>query len=286
MIISSKELASTCISTKHVELSEGIKSKLTPQQLLTVERHRKTLDFLAFRYQVSSGAISAGFLIAPIFSKKKKLPVMVYLRGGTADFGIVNAGAMYLQLATMAKLGYIVIGTQYTGNSLGSGTDTWGGEDLGAVMYLEDIIKDLKRADDRNVTVIGGSRGATMMYMALRKGFRAKYAVAIAGVSDLEEWITHRVDMKEVFLGMFGADLIKALKTRSVVNWIDELPKDTKYILVHGQKDQVVSVSQSEKLATLMKQYGLRFELHMLQGLDHHITTANPQVIAIINSLQ
>ena len=281
-MIDPSELVKTCISSKVVELSDGIRAKLSPAQLEIIDRRTRDLEFLAFRYSVSSGAISAGFAIASKSSDQDKLPVIIYLRGGTRDFGVINAGTMYLQLAVLAELGYIVIGTQYTGNSLGSGTDTWGGEDLDAVMYLHEIIAQLDRVNNDDVTMIGGSRGAAMMYMALKKGFQAKRAISLAGVSDLSSWIEAREDMRDVFSEMFGDDMTHELNARSAVRWVNELPKQIKYTLIHGSNDLTVPLIQSEKLAELMDREGLNYDLHVLADYDHHITVSTPAVLDIL----
>lgn len=282
MIITHEDLKDTCLSSKDIEFSDTLLSKLTAEQRTIIDIRKNILGFTAFRYVISTESISAGFLIAPKQSAMEKLPVIVYLRGGTGDFGIINAGAMYLQLASLAELGYIVIGSQYTGNALGTGTDTWGGEDLQAVMYLQKIIQSLQRADSQAVTMIGGSRGAAMMYMALKRGFQAKAAISIAGVSDLAKWVEGRLDMRETFSEMFGKNIDEDLAVRSAVNWVEDLPKSVHYTLIHGTEDKTVPARQSQELHKRMDRAGLYVDLRIVSGKDHHITVGNPEVIEVI----
>ena len=283
MIIAHEDLRDTCLSSKDIVVSDSILSNLSAEKRAVVERRKATLDFLACRYIISTGSISAGFIIAPKQSTKRKHPVIVYLRGGTGDFGIVNAGTMYLQLAALAELGYLVIGTQYTGNALGTGTDTWGGEDLEATMYVQRIIQSLPRVDAQAVTMIGGSRGATMMYMALKGGFQARAAISIAGVSDLAKWVVSRPDMREIFCEMFGTSIDEELAARSAVNWVEELPKSVRYILIHGAEDETVPARQSQELHKRMDRAGLHVDLRIVSGKDHHITVDSQEIVDIIS---
>ena len=123
----------------------------------------------------------AGFVVAPK-TINAPLPVIIYNRGGTADFGLVNTGQIMLTLATLASWGYVVIGTQYTGNKLSDGKDEWGGMDLDAVQQLSVIIDSLDCADSTKIYMLGGSRGAMMSYMLLRRASWIKAFVQSLGL--------------------------------------------------------------------------------------------------------
>lgn len=90
--------------------NEGSFKEQIPRRKHT--RFSDRLDCAFFEYQVDGFTIG-GFLIAP--RGEHQQPVILFNRGGTAEYGRMNFAALFLKAFWLADAGYAVIGTQYRG---------------------------------------------------------------------------------------------------------------------------------------------------------------------------
>ena len=99
-----------------------------------------------------------------------RAPTIVYNRGGSGEFGAIRIGWLFTgTIAALARAGYIVIASQYSGVAGGEGVDEMGGSDLQDVLNLHKIIKGLSFCDAKRIGMYGFSRGGIMTYRALRE---------------------------------------------------------------------------------------------------------------------
>lgn len=228
----------------------------------------------------SGGLKIAGFLYKPVGKPDRKLPVIIYLRGGNADFGAMKPWT-YDGFYDFLKAGYIVLGTQYRGGPGSEGADGYGGADLDDVRALVPLAQSLGYADTENLFLWGGSRGGMQTYMLLRSGFPARAAALRAGSADVRTNGSLRPNLVEVFrkrIVGYEADPLGTLNARSAVLWADEIK--VPMILFHGSADWRVRVSETLAVAQRLAEAQRDFELHVYAGDDHSLTLNRDHAIA------
>jgi len=262
-------------SVRKVALTLDIKEKIGVPFVKVAQTNEKHVNVFVYQYE-SNGNLVSGFLIEPKLKKGKleKLPVIFFNRGGNRDFGIVRIGSFFLALAEMARWGYIVIGSQYSGNVLSEGVDQFGGEELADIENLYPILKKLSRADTKRIGMYGGSRGGMMTYLMLKKVPWIRAAVTVAGVANLSRSEKLRPEMKKVHREIMGArtGFASALKARSAVFWADKFPKKVPLLMMHGSADWRVSPLDSIELSQKLYEQKVPFRFVLFEGGDHSLT--------------
>ncbi|WP_199610059.1 alpha/beta hydrolase family protein [Flocculibacter collagenilyticus] len=258
-----------------------------PQSLY--DENKAAIECYDFTYQVD-GLSVAGYYLAPKDMHPeqgdKKLPVLVFNRGGNAGFGAVKFGKKLGFLSELAKSGYIVIGSQYRGSSRfleNNGHDEFGGQDVNDVLALMDLIKTIPSADAEHIGMFGWSRGGMQTFLAAKHLPNLKTLVAIAGNSDVEKALAWRPAMNRVYqrrVPDFEKNRTEALRQRSVVHWLDKLPKHAPILLLHGDQDKRVNVAQSVELAELLKKNNHPHQLVVFSGGDHGLYQHRKELVS------
>lgn len=245
------------------------------------EQRQQQIDCQIFVYE-SDGHLVEGVMLNPgkNLSADNKLPVVIYNRGGNAEGGKWYFGAVQQALIPLAEQGYIVIASQYRGaTGFPSGIkaqpllDQFGGNDVNDIKNLLPIIDGMANADNQRIAMKGASRGGMMSYLAAREMPQLKALIVEAGVADLESQIPKRPDMEKNVYSRYMPDYATEkpalLKARSVLHWLDKLPPQLPILLVHGDKDWRVDVSQSQDLAKALAEKGHPHKLVVYPGADH-----------------
>jgi dipeptidyl aminopeptidase/acylaminoacyl peptidase len=250
----------------------------------TPEEHAERVAYAGFECRAivyaSGGLKIAGFLYKPVGQPEHKLPVVIYLRGGNADFGAMQAWT-YDGFYDFLKAGYMVLGTQYRGGPGSEGADGYGGADLDDVRALVPLAQSLGYADTENLFVWGGSRGGMQTYMLLRGGFPARAAALRAASGDVRTNALSRPALEEVFrkrIVGYEADPVGTLNARSAVLWADEIT--VPMILLHGSADWRVRVEESLDVARRLADARRDFAMHVYAGDDHALTLNRDDAIA------
>ena len=68
------------------------------------------------------------------------------------------------------------------------------------------------------------------------------------------------------------------LEKRSVIKWIDKLPKQAPILLLHGDKDKRVNVKQSVQLAAALKNENHPHKLVVYPGGNHGLKRESKKV--------
>ncbi|MEM7803395.1 MAG: S9 family peptidase [Pseudomonadota bacterium] len=129
-------------------------------------------------------------------------------------------------------------------------------------------------ADPDRVCIIGGSYGGYAALMgAARDGDLYRCAASLNGVSDLPallkssyRYVGGRARTRHI--GRLYQDRAQ-LRANSPVNLVEAV--DTPILLVHGEKDRVVSVSQSRKIAKKLERKGKAVEYFELPEGTHSL---------------
>ena len=125
------------------------------------ERAAAAVDCRSVFYE-SDGFRIGGYLLMPNDAGDRKLPVIVYNRGGNGSYGaIVFAEALY-SMAPYAEQGFLVVASQYRGFTDSEpekyGFDEFGGKDVRDVEKLIELAARLPNADMDNVFLLGARR--------------------------------------------------------------------------------------------------------------------------------
>lgn len=192
-----------------------------------------------FRYP-SDGLSIIGFIN---YASEQGNKLMVILRGGNRNFGILNPASNL----TCYK-DYAIIGTLYRGG-LSEGVDEFGGADVNDAKNLVDFIPTLEKnlqtkLMDRSKFLLGGSRGGMQMFLFLTRYpemqtyFRK--VVSLSGLYDLELLQSNRPDMIKMFKRDFGLTTENAKEWfayRSPIQHIDQIDSNLPILLLEGTND-------------------------------------------------
>jgi dipeptidyl aminopeptidase/acylaminoacyl peptidase len=228
---------------------------------------------------LSDGLRVVGFIVKPA-QIESRLPVILFNRGGGLEYGnITKENLIYLSF--LASQGYILIASQYRGNSGGEGREEFGGKDVDDVLNLIPLAESLPFTDPSRIGMLGFSRGGMMTYLAIKEGAPVRAAAVVGGLSDLVQFFQEagKDNMKRVMRQLVGPD-IEGLKKRSAFEWPEKI--NVPVLILHGGEDRVVDVSQAKNLAEKLKEFGKPHQLVIFPKGDHGINNLRPQRDRII----
>ena len=239
------------------------------------------VEMKIFFYE-SDGLKVKGYMAYPK-DTSKKLPVIIYNRGGNREFGNLNKYKMTFIIAKAASWGYVVLGSQYRGNDGGEGMEEFGGSDVNDVLNLVDVAKSIPFADEAKIGLYGWSRGGMMTYLTLMKSNKFKAAAVGGAVTNLKEMDDKRGGEMGVYVYselMPGYEKNKdsVMAIRSAIYHADKLPKTTPILLLHGTSDWRVIPEQSLKMALELQKYNVPYRLVMFEGGDHGLREFRKEV--------
>lgn len=273
------------IKTRPVDVSQTpIFKKIARKGELEPEfAYVDSIDIRAMVYE-SDGLMVTGFVVAP--KAPGNYPCVIFNRGGNRDFGRLLVANAVMQMGRVAADGYVVIASNYRGNSNSEGREEFGGADVNDVLNLIPALAEIENADTSRIGLFGISRGGMMTYLALKRDPRFKTAVVLGGVADLFETREARPDMEShVFAELIPhyADSAEIqLSRRSVVRWPEALDADCPLLMLHGTKDDRVAVAQADSLAHLLSRLDRPFRLMRFHGENHGISGRQADVMAYI----
>ena len=247
------------------------------------DKIKNNIECIDFTYQVDGFTI-AGFYLKPKQSIHKKLPVIIYNRGGNGNYGAAPFDTKVGKLAELAKQGFIVIGSQYRGSSLSilnNGKDEFGGADVRDVLALTQLLDEIPNTDSTRIGMYGWSRGGMQTYIAAQSLPNIKAIAVGAGVSNQELALKIRPKMENVLIKRvpnFKENRAEELEKRSVIKWTDKLPKKAPILLLHGDKDWRVNVEQSIQLAAALKKENHPHKLVVYPGGNHSLKRESKKV--------
>ncbi|RDK85840.1 UNVERIFIED_ORG: prolyl oligopeptidase family protein [Idiomarina abyssalis] len=198
-----------------------------------------------------------GILLTPKIENDEKVPVVIFNRGGNGRFGALNYSSIFLHLKPIAEMGVAVLATQYRGgmeltDGPAESVDEFGGSDVKDVINIVRLASQLPYVDENQIHMVGFSRGAMSAFISLKELSNIKSLTVLGAPSDLFKTIEERPEMEKVFdyrVPSFTSNKESELRKRSVVYWLDELPDELPILILHGAKDERVSVEQAKILA-------------------------------------
>lgn len=240
----------------------------------------KGLDLYSIAFE-NEGLLITGFLIQP--KGAQNTPVVVYLRGGNRDLGLLKMMTMMDPLAEFALKGYSVVAINYRGSSASQGADEFGGKDVGDLGYLLQSLSSLPGLDTSRVALLGVSRGGMMSFQVMKQKPNVKAVAIIGGLSNLLTNRDFHPEMKEVFAELiprYAESPEDVLKERSVYYWTEELP-EIPLLLFHGRQDVHIDVNDSRALVKKLqaRDYPVQYREY---DDNHGVTAHREEVIELI----
>jgi len=232
---------------------------------------------------LSGGLKVVGFIWKPVDTDGKKLPLVIFNRGGNREFSKLTPqtkGGFFDYLSS----GFVVIGSQYRGNDGGEGREEFGGGDVEDVLNLIPLARSLAYVDMNNVFVAGWSRGGMMTLLALKRGLAVNAAAVVGGMADLVSARRQRPSMADVFRELIpglAADKDESLRARSAVFWPEAL--QVPLLIQQGGADwRVDPGTNALALAARLQGLGAPYELVVYAGDDHGLSYNGPEADARI----
>jgi dipeptidyl aminopeptidase/acylaminoacyl peptidase len=203
-----------------------------------------------------------GWLVPPLnLDESKKYPLILYIHGGPHG---MHGYSFNATVQALAAKGYGVLlinprGSSGYGQKFADGcVNDWGGGDYRDLMRGVDVALDKFPFLDKNrMGVMGGSYGGYMTNWIVTQTDRFKAAIASASLSNLISFYSTSLyqDLIHAEFAGFPWDNYDKLWERSPLKHIKNVKTPT--MLVHGENDHDVHITQAEEMYTALKMRGV-----------------------------
>ncbi len=207
-----------------------------------------------------------GWLVPPLnVDEKKKYPVILYIHGGPHG---MHGYSFNATVQALAAKGYGVLlinprGSSGYGQKFSDGcVNDWGGGDYRDLMRGVDVaLEKFPYLDKNRMGVMGGSYGGYMTNWIVTQTDRFKAAIASASLSNLISFYSTSLYQDLVHAEFNGMpwDNYEKLWDRSPLKHIKNVKTPT--MLVHGENDNDVHITQAEEMYTALKMRGVETAL-------------------------
>lgn len=219
----------------------------------------------------SGGRRVKGYVVHPK-DISREYPVVLYARGGSKDFGIITDKVLTFMLARIASWGFVVLATQYSGTDGSEGKDEYSGMDLDDLENLKNVAEELPYADSEDIRALGGSRGGLMIANLCRRVSWVKRVVLECPELDVIDNYQRRPELQRFRSDMYDVFDESLNRAKSPIYHVDELCRDTQYVLIQGGRDWRVSPEKVIELFGKMRQEELQVDLHFFDREEHQIS--------------
>jgi dipeptidyl aminopeptidase/acylaminoacyl peptidase len=221
---------------------------------------------------LSDGLKVVGYIWKPKVSAGKKLPLVIYNRGGFREVGKLWPWARF-GFYDFVSHGFVVIGSQYRGVDGGEGQDELGGADVRDVLNLIPLAKSLGYVDINNVFMFGESRGGAMTYLALKNNILVNAAAVRSAGTDFLGNLKDRPDFGKVYQQLipdYDKRPDEALRERSAIAWAEKI--NAPLLILHGGADELVGAGRTLAFAQKLQELGKTYELIIYSSDDHNLS--------------
>jgi len=214
-----------------------------------------------------------GFIAKPKHMEpNQKFPLIIFNRGGNKDYGVITkSNVQYLEY--LSSLGYVVMASQYRGNSYSEGIDELGGKDLNDVKCLIEIAKSTTYVDTNNIGVLGYSRGGLMAYLLSKDSDEIKTLITVGAPTDLLLGSKNRPELYNQVLNKLIGDSISKREEfikRSPLYWFDQLNEPM--LIIHGSDDKKVNIEHSKRLMDSLEKSPNKITPLFIEGGNHSLS--------------
>ncbi len=212
------------------------------------------------------------------FGRGEVLPCIIWNRGGSKERGAIDRFTAKGMFGQLASWGFVVFASMYRATFERDAHDEFGGSEVNDILNLMEIAKDIPFADTSRWAMEGWSRGGMMTYLALRKRHDVKAAIISGGITDVAECCTTVPRIQAAIQRVIETEGPSAQENRSAIHFAHELPRDCKYLLIHGTKDDTVPPTQALKITSRFLELGMHFRLVLLEEGDHFLKGKKKEV--------
>lgn len=231
---------------------------------------------------MSDGLKVAGLVWRPSDQGTKRLPLIIFNRGGNRDFGRI---APWHPFHRLAAEGFVMLASQYRGVDGGEGTEEFGGGDVHDVMNLLPVAQSLGYVDMENVFLLGWSRGGMETFLAVKRGMKVNAAAVGGPLLDLvAEGKRRPALVTEVWAQLipgFETKRDELLKERSAMYWPEKI--NVPVLIMHGGGDWRASPAETLTFAQKLQAAGTKYELIVYGNDDHgisgHVADRNRHIV-------
>jgi dienelactone hydrolase len=231
-------------------------------------RNSAEVELLKIRY-ASDGLSVAGFIAKPKRVEGKRLPVIVFNRGGLGNGVIGMSNFNFIaEMMRYAAEGFVVVASQYRGVDGAGGKDEVGGADLNDVHNVIKVARALPYADAKELFMWGYSRGALMTLQLMRDGVPVRAAVLVGAPTDYRAELPAAEPFYRAAFPDYDRRKDEHLRNRSPILWVEKL--DAPLLILHGGADNL-SPRHSLNLAQKLEELGKVYELVVYHGDNHPV---------------
>jgi dipeptidyl aminopeptidase/acylaminoacyl peptidase len=216
---------------------------------------------------MSNGLKVKGMLAEP--KEEGKYDGFLYLRGGIKNVGKVRPA----RIAQFAAEGFIVFAPYYRGNQGGEGNEDFAGEDREDAFAAFQLLQSYPKAG--RIHVFGFSRGGVMALLTALQYPETASIVTWGGVSDMSLTYQERKDLRRMMKRVIGGTPEKypdRYQERTPLYRLEELTAPL--LIIHGVKDQNVTVEHSYRLERRLKSLNKSVESWYFDEFTHYFPPA------------
>lgn len=242
------------------------------------------------RFKSFDGTAIQGWLMKPIgWREDRKYPLILSIHGGPHG---MSGWAFNPSFQVYAARGYAVLylnprGSSGYGQKFSDGTlNQWGGGDYKDLMLgVDEALRKYPWIDQNRMGVTGGSYGGFMTNWIITQTPRFKAAVAVASLSNLVSFYSTSLyqDLIHAEFGGFPWDNYDQLWQWSPLRYIKQAQTPT--LLIHGEQDNDVHITQAEEMYTALKRRGVESVLVRYPREGHGLREPNHRVDALERTL-
>lgn len=235
-------------------------------------RNQRELELLKIRY-MSDGLKIVGFIYKPVKTAGKKLPVLIFNRGGLADETIGPENFRYIyEMHRYASEGFVVLASQYRGAGGSEGKDEIAGADTDDVINLLPLARSLGYADMKRIFMWGFSRGGMMTLQAIRRGVPLRAAVVVGAPTDLTTNLNNPgwVEFARTIYPDFETRKEEHVRNRSAILWAEQI--NVPLLIISGGADRGVTPPKVMAFAQKLDELGKLYELVIYAKDDHPVS--------------
>ncbi|AZB44937.1 S9 family peptidase [Bacillus sp. FJAT-42376] len=218
---------------------------------------------------LSGGLKVKGLLAEP--KKEGEYDGFLYLRGGIKGVGMVRPA----RIVQFASEGFVVVAPFYRGNQGGEGNEDFAGKDREDALSAIDLLKRHPKTSKGRIHAFGFSRGGVMALIAGNERKDLCSVVTWGGVSDMVLTYEEREDLRRMMKRVIGGTpnkLPQEYYWRTPLHNLENMKAPL--LIIHGVKDQNVSVEHSRLLEKRAAELGKKAEVWYFEEYTHYFPPA------------
>jgi dipeptidyl aminopeptidase/acylaminoacyl peptidase len=215
------------------------------------------------------GLIIRGYLAEP--NDREIYDGFLYLRGGIKNVGKVRIG----RIIQFASEGFVVMAPFYRGNQGGDGNEDFAGDDRFDAIASYKLLAQHSRVNQNRIHVFGFSRGGVMALLTAIYEPKVCSVVSWGGVTDMSLTYVERKDLRRMMKRVIGGTPKKypqRYRWRTPLYHLEKI--SAPILIIHGTKDQNVSIDHSLRLENRLKELGKSVSTLYFEDLTHYFPPA------------